>query len=129
TVALRRALAEHAGRLDLAAAALGISPATVAALHRQLGDSSTVDEEELPAPGYPLAGPEQVAVARDFAAAATAALSRLDPRHADALILRYGLDGEPARSYRRIGRKLGVSDHTARQYVARAQAQLRRLLD
>jgi hypothetical protein len=34
TVGLRRALAENAGGLNLAAAALGISPTTVAALQR-----------------------------------------------------------------------------------------------
>ncbi|GAB2725507.1 hypothetical protein GCM10010442_53820 [Kitasatospora kifunensis] len=52
----------------------------------------------------------------------------MDPRQADALVLRYGLDDQPARSYRQIGRDLGVSDHTARSLVERAQAQLRLLL-
>ncbi|MEU8972792.1 sigma-70 family RNA polymerase sigma factor [Streptomyces monashensis] len=128
TVALRRALDEHTDSLNLAAAALGISPATVAALHRQLGTMPTEDDEELTAPGYPLADPEHAAVAQDFIGAVRSALARMDPRQADALILRYGLDDRPPRSYRRIGRHLGVSDHTARALVERAQSGLRLLL-
>jgi RNA polymerase sigma factor (sigma-70 family) len=130
TIGLRRALDEHAGRLPLAAAALGISPTTVAALQRQLPPGTPVeDEEDLPVPGYTLADPETWAVGRDFADAARAALLRMDPRTADALILRYGLDDGPQRSYRQIGRRLGVSDHTAQAMVRRAQERLRRLLD
>jgi RNA polymerase sigma factor (sigma-70 family) len=128
TVALRRALAENAGRLNLAAAALGISPATVAALHRQLHTTAAEDDEELPAPGYTLTSPEHAIVAQDFTAAARAALARMDPRQADALILRYGLDNQPERSFRQIGRHLGVSGHTARNLVERAQTELRRLV-
>jgi RNA polymerase sigma factor (sigma-70 family) len=128
TVALRRALAENADSLNLAAAALGISPATVAALHRQLRTTATEDDEELPAPGYTLTSPEHAIVAHDFTAAARAALARMDPRQADALILRYGLDNQPERSFRQIGRHLGVSDHTARNLVERAQTELRRLV-
>jgi DNA-directed RNA polymerase sigma subunit (sigma70/sigma32) len=52
----------------------------------------------------------------------------MDPRQADALILRYGLDNQPERSFRQIGRHLGVSDHTARNLVERAQTELRRLV-
>ncbi|MBC3839219.1 hypothetical protein GXW82_00405 [Streptacidiphilus sp. 4-A2] len=52
----------------------------------------------------------------------------MDPRQADALILRYGLDDGPERSFRQIGRHLGVSDHTARNLVDRAQTQLQRLI-
>lgn len=128
TVALRRALAESADSLNLAAAALGISPTTVAALHRQLHTTVTEDDEELPAPGYTLTSPEHAAIAQDFTAAVRAALARMDPRQADALILCYGLDDEPERSFRQIGRHLGVSDHTARNLVDRAQAQLQRLI-
>jgi RNA polymerase sigma factor (sigma-70 family) len=128
TVTLRRALAENADRLNLAAAALGISPTTVAALQRQLHTTATEDEEELPAPGYTLTDPEHAAVAQDFTAAARAALARMDPRQADALILRYGLDGQPERSFRQIGRHLGVSGHTARNLVERAQTELRRFV-
>jgi RNA polymerase sigma factor (sigma-70 family) len=130
TAGLRRVLTENAGSLNLAAAALGISPATVAALHRQLHTTATAteDDEELPAPGYTLTNPEHAAVAQSFAAAARAALARMDPRQADALILRYGLDDQPERSFRQIGRHLGVSDHTARNLVERAQAELRRLV-
>jgi RNA polymerase sigma factor (sigma-70 family) len=128
TVGLRRALAQNADRLNLAAAALGISPTTVAALHRQLHTTATEDDEELPAPGYTLTNPEHAAIAQSFAAAARAALARMDPRQADALILRYGLDDQPERSFRQIGRHLGVSDHTARNLVERAQAELRRLV-
>jgi RNA polymerase sigma factor (sigma-70 family) len=128
TVALRRALAENADSLNLAAAALGISPAAVAALHRQLRTTATEDDEELPAPGYTLTSPEHAIVAHDFTAAARAALARMDPRQADALILRYGLDNQPERSFRQIGRHLGVSDHTARNLVERAQTELRRLV-
>jgi RNA polymerase sigma factor (sigma-70 family) len=128
TVALRRALDENGDRLALAAAALGLSPATVQALHRQLDPPSTTAENELPAPGYPLADPEHSAVAADFATAVRAALSRMPARQADALVLRYGLDGRGERSYREIGRRLSVSGHTARALVERAQAQLRRLL-
>ncbi|WP_037909087.1 sigma-70 family RNA polymerase sigma factor [Actinacidiphila yeochonensis] len=127
-VVLRRALDEHAGDLNLAAAALGISPTTVAALHRQLRTTAAEDDEELPAPGYALTDPEHAAVGRDFASAARIAWARLDPREAEALTLRYGLDDQPERSYRRIGRLLGVSDHTARKLVERAQAELRRLI-
>jgi RNA polymerase sigma factor (sigma-70 family) len=129
TVALRRALDEHADSLGLAAAALGISPTTVAALHQQLHITAAEDDEQLPAPGYTLTDPEHAAIARDFAAAARAGLARMDPRQADALILRYGLDDQPERSFRQIGRHLGVSDHTARNLVHRAQAELRRLID
>ncbi|OIK02181.1 sigma-70 family RNA polymerase sigma factor [Streptomyces monashensis] len=128
TVALRRALDEHTDSLNLVAAALGISPDTVAALHRQLGTVPTEDDEELTAPGYPLTDPEHAAVAQDFIGAVRSALARMDPRQADALILRYGLDDRPPRSYRRIGRHLGVSDHTARALVERAQSGLRLLL-
>ncbi len=131
TVALRRALAENADSLNLAAAALGISPATVAALHQQLHTTVTEDDEddeELPAPGYTLTDPEHAAIAQGFTAAARSALARMNPRQADALILRYGLDDQPERSFRQIGRHLGVSDHTARTLVERAQTELRRLV-
>ena len=128
TVALRRALDEHADSLNLAAAALGISPGTVTALHRQLDSAATEDDEDLPAPGYTLIDPEHATLARNFVIAVRSALARMDPRKADALILRYGLDDQPARSFRQIGRHLGVSDHTARNLVERAQAELRRLL-
>jgi RNA polymerase sigma factor (sigma-70 family) len=128
TAALRRALDEHADSLSLAAAALDISPATVAALHRQLRVTAAEDDEELPVPGYALTDPEHVTVARDFSTAASAALARMDPRQAEALILRYGLDDQPGRSFREIGRHLRVSGHTARSLVERAQAELRRLI-
>jgi RNA polymerase sigma factor (sigma-70 family) len=128
TAGLRRALAENADSLNLAAAALGISPATVAALHRQLRTTAAEDDEELPAPGYTLTDPEHAAIAQGFAAAARSALARMDQRQADALIPRYGLDGQPERSFRQIGRHLGVSGHTARNLVERAQAELRRLV-
>jgi RNA polymerase sigma factor (sigma-70 family) len=128
TVALRRALDENADSLSLAAAALGISPATITALHRQLRTAGPDDDEELPAPGYTLTDPEHAAVARDFTSTVRTALARLDPREAEALILRYGLDDQPERSFRQIGRHLGVSDHTARNLVERAQAKLRRLI-
>lgn len=133
-VGLRRALDENRGRLPLAAAALGIAPATLVALQRQLSvtPAATTDEDafdELPAPGYTLANPETYAVGRDFADVARAALARMEPRMADALILRYGLDDGEERSFREVGRQLGVSDHTARALVRRAQERLRRLLD
>jgi RNA polymerase sigma factor (sigma-70 family) len=129
TVALRRALDENTDYLTLAAAALGISPGTVAALHRQLRITlAEDDEEELPAPGYTLTDPEHIAIAQDFATAARTTLNRIDPRQAEALILRYGLDDQPERSFRQVGRQLGVSDHTARKLVECAQAELRRLI-
>jgi len=129
TVALRRALDENTDDLSLAAAVLGISPGTVAALHRQLRTTVTEDdEEELPAPGYTLTDPESTAIAQDFIMAARTALARIDPRQAEALILRYGLDGQPERSFRQIGRQIGVSGHTARKLVERAQTELRRLI-
>jgi RNA polymerase sigma factor (sigma-70 family) len=128
TVALRRALDENADSLNLAAAALGISPTTIAALHRQLRTTGPDDDEELPAPGYTLADPEHAAVAQHFTSTVRTALTRIDPREAEALILRYGLDDRPERSFRQIGRHLGVSDHTARNLVERAQAELRRLI-
>ena len=129
TVAVRRALDENADSLSLAAAALGVSPTTVAALHRQLRTTPIEDGEELPAPGYTLTDPEHAAVAGDFTSRVRAALVRIDPREAEALILRYGLDDGPERSFRQIGRHLGASDHTARKLVERAQARLRRLVD
>ena len=129
TVAVRRALDENADSLNLAAAALGISPKTVAALHRQLRTAPAEDDEELPAPGYTLTDPEHAAVARDFTSTVRTALARIDPREAEALILRYGLDDRPERSFRQIGRHLGTSDHTARKLVERAQAELRHLID
>jgi hypothetical protein len=58
TVALRRALDENVDRLALAAAALGLAPATVAALYRRLDVPVASEEDELPAPGYVLADPE-----------------------------------------------------------------------
>jgi len=128
TVALRRALDENADSLNLAAAALGISPATVAALYRQLRTTGFEDDEELPAPGYTFTDPEHAALAHDFTSTVRLALVRIDPRAAEALILRYGLDDRPERSFRQIGRHLGVSDHTARKFVERAQAELRRLI-
>ncbi|MFD8082401.1 sigma-70 family RNA polymerase sigma factor [Kitasatospora sp. NPDC059722] len=129
TVALRGALRDNADDLGLAAAALGISPGTVAALHRQLRTVAPEEDEEPPAPGLGLTDPERSAVARDFATVARKALARLDRREADALVLRYGLDGEPERSFREVGRALGVSGHTAKALVTRAQTELRRLLD
>jgi RNA polymerase sigma factor (sigma-70 family) len=127
TVALRGAISQSSGDLDLAAAALGISARTIAALGRQLR-AAAPDEEELAAPGYVFADPEQSAVAQDFVTMARAAMAEMDPRESDALVLRYGLDGAPERSFRHIGRCLGVSDHTAKALVERAQARLRRLL-
>jgi DNA-directed RNA polymerase sigma subunit (sigma70/sigma32) len=72
------------------------------------------------------------------AAEARPALARMNPRQAGALILRYGLDDQPERSFRQAGRHLGVSDHTgrhlgvsdhtARTLVERAQTELRRLV-
>lgn len=129
TVALRRALEENADRLALAAAALDLAPATVAALYRQLDVSVSAEEDELPAPGYAMLDPEGLVVAADFTMAARAALARMPVPQADALILRYGLDGGAERSYREIGRQLAVSGHTARALVERAQAQLRHLLE
>ncbi|MFI2206685.1 hypothetical protein ACH47Z_39365 [Streptomyces sp. NPDC020192] len=108
---MRRALDEDADSLNLAAAALGISPTTVAALHRQPRTAPAEDDEEPPAPGYTLTDPEHVAVARDFTSTVRAALARIDPREAEALIRRYGLDDRPERSFRQIGRPLGTSDH------------------
>jgi RNA polymerase sigma factor (sigma-70 family) len=128
TVALRRALAEHADQLHLAAAALGISRATVTALRGQLDPASEVPEDELTAPGYVLSDPEATVVAADFVTGVRAALARMAPRQADALVLRYGLDGGPELSLREVGRRLGVSDHTARALVERAQAELRPLV-
>jgi DNA-directed RNA polymerase sigma subunit (sigma70/sigma32) len=78
-------------------------------------------ERAVPFAAYP-------AIARGFAAAARSALARMDPRQAEALILRYGLDDQPERSFRQIGRHLGVSGHTARNLVERAQTELRHLL-
>jgi DNA-directed RNA polymerase sigma subunit (sigma70/sigma32) len=83
--------------------------------------------EELPAPGYTLSDSEHATIAQGFAAARSA-LARMNPRQADALILRYGLDGQPERSFRQIGRHLGVSGHTARNLVERAQTELRHLV-
>jgi len=129
TVALRHALDDHADRLALAAAALGLSPITALALHRQLDLAPVPDEDELPAPGFALLDPEQTVIAADFADAARAALARMPAQHAEALVLRYGLDGGRERSYREIGRHLAVSGHTARAFVERAQTHLRRLLE
>jgi len=67
-------------------------------------------------------------VARAFTGAARAALARIRGDHAGALVLRYGLDGGPERSYRQTGRHLGVSGHTARSLVERAQAERRRFI-
>lgn len=44
------------------------------------------------------------------------------------MILRYGVADGPERSFREIGRHLGVSDHTARKLAARAPAGPRRLI-
>lgn len=135
TVALRRALDENADKLTLAAAALGVSSGTAAALHRQLSIMSTDVDEDLSAPGFamPLADsgstPETAAVAADFADVVRLALTRMDDRRADALILRYGLDGGPEQSFRAIGRHLGVSGHTARAFIDKAQAELRQLAE
>lgn len=129
TVAVRRALDENADSLALAAAALGVSRATVAALHRQLRAEPVADDEDLAVPGYAFADPQDVAVAADFATGVRSALAGMDPREAEALVLRFGLDGSSEWSYRRIGRHLGTSDHTARRLVERAQARLRRLVD
>ncbi|WP_034260492.1 sigma-70 family RNA polymerase sigma factor [Actinospica robiniae] len=135
TVVLRRALDENADRLTLAAAALGVSPGTAAALHRQLSAVSIDADEDLFAPGFamPFADggptPETAVVAADFADVIRLALTRMDARRAAALVLRYGLDGGPERSFREIGRQLEVSGHTARTYVEQAQTQLRRLAE
>lgn len=128
TIALRRVLDEKGDRLSLAAAALGLSRATIQALHRQLDVPVVVDEDELPAPGYPLSDPEQTVVAADFVADVRVRLARMPTRRADAFVLRYGLDGGPECSYREIGRRLGLSGHTARALVEQAQAELRRLV-
>lgn len=127
TVALRQVGTD---RLALAAAALDVTTATVVALRRQLDAPPVADEEEeLPAPGYFFGDPEQTVAAADFTTSAREALARMPDAQADALILRYGLDGEPEHSYRDVGRRLGVSGHTARALVERAQALLRKLLE
>ena len=130
-VALRRVLDDPGADVELAAVALGVSVATVTALRGQLDPAALGpdEEEELAAPGYVFDQPEDRYLAASFVTQVRAALRRMDARQATALILRHGLDGGPERSFRQLGRELGVSDHTARNLVERARQELRRLLD
>lgn len=133
-VALRGLVDRESGRLELAAAALDLSPATILALYRQLAttkiiDGSGEDEDDyaLPDPGFD--DPESAAIAGSMLSVLRRAFATLEWDLAQALILRYGLDGEAKGSFREVGRHLGCSDHTARTLVARAQWRLRAAID
>ncbi|MFC4949938.1 sigma-70 family RNA polymerase sigma factor [Pseudonocardia sp. GCM10023141] len=134
-VALRGILDGRPGDLGFAAAALGISTATVAALNRQLAVTAVIvddtgdDELDLTLPNPAFEDPEEAAVAWSLTAAARRALAAMDPRAASALVLHYGLDGAGERSLREVGRQLGCSGHTARALVDEAQRRLRAILD
>jgi DNA-directed RNA polymerase sigma subunit (sigma70/sigma32) len=52
-------------------------------------------------------------------------LATLRPREADALALRYGLDGQTPRTYAAIGAVLGVGQERVRQLVLMALRKLR----
>jgi RNA polymerase sigma factor (sigma-70 family) len=132
-VALRGLLGGDRTDIDVAAAALGISPATAAALHRQLPTvAGPPDDEEDPLggalPGSAFPDPEAVAVAAGTGAVLRQAFAALDPPVAEALVLRYGLDGGPERSLREVARILGRSDHTVRALVERGHRVLRGVL-
>jgi RNA polymerase sigma factor (sigma-70 family) len=136
-VALRRVLADREGDLSIAAAMLGMSPATVLALHRQLNATEPMPDEAddeavdgvvdgaLAVPGTVFPQPEDSVLARSLKESIAAVLARLGEREAAALTLRFGLDGGPERSLRETGRVLGVSDHTAKKLIERAQDALR----
>jgi DNA-directed RNA polymerase specialized sigma24 family protein len=52
-------------------------------------------------------------------------LATLRPREADALVLRYGLDGQEPRTLREIGAVLGVGQERVRQMLMSALRKLR----
>jgi RNA polymerase sigma factor (sigma-70 family) len=130
-VALRGVLALHRTGIDVAAAAVGISPTTAVALYRQLaaaGDPADEEDDDplggaLPGTAFP--DPEAAAVATSTGAVLRQALAALDRPVAEAVVLRYGLDGGPERSLREVARILGRSDHTVRTLVDRGHRILR----
>jgi RNA polymerase sigma factor (sigma-70 family) len=132
-VALRGLLARDRTDIDVAAAALGISPGTAVALYRQLpAIIQPADDEDDPLaaalPGSAFPDPEAAAVAASTGAVLRQALAALDRPVAEALVLRYGLDGGPERSLREVARILGRSDHTVRALVERGHHVLREVM-
>lgn len=133
-IALRGLVDHHNGHLDVAAATLGLTPATVTALHRQLATTDVIgtveDEGEynyaIPDPGF--ADPEEEAITGSLLSLLSRALTTLEHDERDALVLRYGLDGTGGHSFREIGSRLGCSDHTARVLAARARRRLRAVI-
>ncbi|WP_167473542.1 sigma-70 family RNA polymerase sigma factor [Nocardia arthritidis] len=128
-VALRQVLADRFGNVSVTAAVLGMSPAVALGLYRQLAatdpSADDVDAAAAAIPGTVFPQPEDSAVTHSLLELIAAVLARLEERQAAALILRFGLDGGPERSWREIGRLLGISDHTAKKLVERAQTALR----
>jgi RNA polymerase sigma factor (sigma-70 family) len=59
---------------------------------------------------------------------AVAFLDELEPREAQVLILRFGLDGHPALTLKQIGKKLGLTRERARQIQHLALAKLNELM-
>jgi RNA polymerase sigma factor (sigma-70 family) len=133
-VALRGLLARDRTDIDVAAAALGISPGTAVALYRQLpavtqpADDDDDDPLAGALPGSAFPDPETAAVAAGTGAVLRRALAALDRPVAEALVLRYGLDGGPERSLREVARILGRSDHTVRALVERGHRVLREVM-
>jgi RNA polymerase sigma factor (sigma-70 family) len=130
-VALRGLADPDTTNLQMAAAALGVSPATVTALHRQLAVATSSDEilhqnedsYALPDPNFP--DPEQAGMARAMITVLRQAWATLDPPTARALALRYGLDGEGERSLRQVAHILGCSDHTVKARIEAGHKHLR----
>jgi RNA polymerase sigma factor (sigma-70 family) len=84
-----------------------------------LGAANRAEVLQLPA------SQEEDVAARELRDAMTAALDKLDPRMANVLRWRYGLDGEPELTYEEIGAKLNLTRERARQIEYRALRQLR----
>jgi RNA polymerase sigma factor (sigma-70 family) len=108
-VALRGLAAPDTTNLQTAAAALGLRPATVAALHRQLAVTTTSSDDILNEnegscvlPDLDFPDPEQAGIASAMVTVLRQAWATLDTTIAQALALRYGVDGSAERSFRQV---------------------------
>jgi RNA polymerase sigma factor (sigma-70 family) len=101
---------------------LDLDPGEPASLHTPVGEDGElgdlVGEDEAP-------GPEEVALEGLAMDAVAKAIGELGDQERQVLTLRFGLDGERARSLRESAKSLGVSAERVRQVEQRALARLR----
>lgn len=73
----------------------------------------------------PSPGPEEVVVRDQHAAGLRALISELDPRLADIVVRRFGLDGRPPAHFTDLGQQWGITAQRVRQLLQQALTQLR----